>query len=997
MDPLNAIGLAGNIVQFIDFSCRLFSQTQEIFNSGAGASKDTLSLVALTEDLKDLCGKLSVTEPSNRSRGVISPTPSNIRSIATRCSAAAQELLEALERIKTTKPSSKWNSFKICLKTVWNSKMIDEMESRLNSHRSQLTLQLEMLRTEENSSILAILRDLRDRSQQVEAELNERINGMENGIFECLDQMRAELSQRKMERSSMSSMPSNMAELTAKIDVNSVSCNLIVEVEGIKTSVNILKQIRFPGLRLRYDKITDPHPASCYTVFSERIVPWLEADSHLFWISGKPGSGKSTLMKYLVKQPRTITALQHWAGTRRLVTASYFFWTNGSPLQRSQEGLLRSILYDILRKNPHLIPDALPQRWNSTCKEREEVDEEPWSPSELQETIRRLTELENSKMCFVILIDGLDEYNGRHEDLIEPIQLLATVPNIKLCIASRPWNEYEVAFGKDSTQKLYMEEVNEDDIRTYVKMKLEDHQDFQHLATGDVDVSSLSSEIVQNARGVFLWVFLVVRSLISGLKNCDRLMDLKRRLREIPPDLDGFFRHIFNSLEPVYKRQAARSFQVALAAGRPLSLLNHWFIDLEEEDPEFLLKVKKAAGGEKISGQGIFNWKQRILYHQQMRRRLNARSKGLLEVAVRAVPSARIYGELFRDEYDVDFLHRTVRDFLNTEEMQTQLSNWLRAHRPDFNSNLLLCKTVLAELSCNPWSNVGHDDPTYPELETILFKSARAYHEQLKNSGTAVNSLCDVLEDLDFIACLRFPATIWTPDTLVNLTISWGLVLCIEMVVLNRLNKLGWVEKASSGQAEMQWLKADFVRMWNSVFVENAQLEDTKIRWLHTALYKSRDRFGQLRKSPPDLEVLESLLRKGPKVSVDVEILLESLCHGTKEQNAWRQNFQTLARALTALNSHGTDLSYFTTERSLRRIATSGLWISGEIIRIFEICRQRGRLGTAFSRLLEPDEGRIGTIISRFLEPDEKVLRQLDRREVDQLLTELSSAGELHF
>jgi hypothetical protein len=128
MDPLTAIGLAGNVIQFIDFSCKLFSQTREIFISGACASKETLAVFVVTEDLKNLCGKLSVTDPQNPSEGVNSSTHGDIRFIATRCGIAAQELLGALERVKTSKPNSKWNSFKLCLKTVWNSKAIDEME-----------------------------------------------------------------------------------------------------------------------------------------------------------------------------------------------------------------------------------------------------------------------------------------------------------------------------------------------------------------------------------------------------------------------------------------------------------------------------------------------------------------------------------------------------------------------------------------------------------------------------------------------------------------------------------------------------------------------------------------------------------------------------------------------------------------------------------------------------------------------------------------------------
>ena len=41
----------------------------------------------------------------------------------------------------------------------------------------------------------------------------------------------------------------------------------------------------------------------------------------------------------------------------------------------------------------------------------------------------------------------------------------------------------------------------------------------------------LIEEIVFLARGVFLWVFLVTRSLRWGLTNADDMVDLRARLR----------------------------------------------------------------------------------------------------------------------------------------------------------------------------------------------------------------------------------------------------------------------------------------------------------------------------------------------------------------------------------------------------------------------------------------------------------------------------------
>ena len=57
----------------------------------------------------------------------------------------------------------------------------------------------------------------------------------------------------------------------------------------------------------------------------------------MFWVSGKAGSGKSTLMKYLKSDPDTESNLWAWANGPKLVTASYFFWNAGTDMQKSQE------------------------------------------------------------------------------------------------------------------------------------------------------------------------------------------------------------------------------------------------------------------------------------------------------------------------------------------------------------------------------------------------------------------------------------------------------------------------------------------------------------------------------------------------------------------------------------------------------------------------------------------------------------------------------------
>ena len=101
----------------------------------------------------------------------------------------------------------------------------------------------------------------------------------------------------------------------------------------------------------------------CGTV---RFPEWLRSGDAVFWVSGKAGSGKSTLMKYLKSDPDTDSNLWAWANGSKLVTASYFFWNAGTDMQKSQEGLLQSLLHEVLRKCPELTQIVCPTRWDWT-------------------------------------------------------------------------------------------------------------------------------------------------------------------------------------------------------------------------------------------------------------------------------------------------------------------------------------------------------------------------------------------------------------------------------------------------------------------------------------------------------------------------------------------------------------------------------------------------------------------------------------------------------
>ena len=124
----------------------------------------------------------------------------------------------------------------------------------------------------------------------------------------------------------------------------------------------------------RRPNIADASFATCNWIFEDehnrdgrhevgqRLRRWLRSDAGVFWIAGKPGSGKSTFMKYILEDPRTEDLLQEWAGDRRVIIVHHFFWVAGSQLQRSRQGVSQSLLYQLLKAEPGLVSVACERR-----------------------------------------------------------------------------------------------------------------------------------------------------------------------------------------------------------------------------------------------------------------------------------------------------------------------------------------------------------------------------------------------------------------------------------------------------------------------------------------------------------------------------------------------------------------------------------------------------------------------------------------------------------
>ena len=260
---------------------------------------------------------------------------------------------------------------------------------------------------------------------------------------------------------------------------------------------------------------------------------WLGSNEPLFWISGKAGSGKSSLMSLIQSDPRTAKALTPWANGLNVYKFSFYFWRPGTELQKSIHGLLRSLLYQLVKAKPaifDLVISANPALYNG------------WTTASLLAALRCALPAFHEDRVF-LMVDGLDEYEGQHDaGLLELLLECQHMAHVKTCLASRP--ETAILAKLKDYPSLRLQDLNAQDIETFVKGKL--------TPLGKSVTGELIDDVIGRADGVFLWAALVTKSMESGALAGDDMEILQARLESTPVELDALFEHLLSNVDKVH-------------------------------------------------------------------------------------------------------------------------------------------------------------------------------------------------------------------------------------------------------------------------------------------------------------------------------------------------------------------------------------------------------------------------------------------------------------
>ncbi|OBS25981.1 hypothetical protein FPOA_06511 [Fusarium poae] len=320
-----------------------------------------------------------------------------------------------------------------------------------------------------------------------------------------------------------------------------------------------LRSLAFEGMDSRPTEIKTETAGTCQWLLEHKeFKRWKSRDHSLLWIKGKPGSGKSTLLRYACDN---ITALQKHKTTPLVL--SFFFTGRGTELQKSQEGMFRSLLCQMQSE----LPDALKAledafKWRQAAAG--EADEAwQWPPGSLCQYLQRSLWVALSSRPVILFIDALDESGEENAKIIADefnswVQRasLGHLNPLHICFTCR---HYPVLVFRGALE-ICVETENERDISMFVDRSLSSFTE----TTG----SNVAQYISDNAAGVFLWASLVVDKVLKLERDRIGKETIEAEVRKTPPTLDEFYGELVQRMD----LDAAELIDWICFASRPLTL-----------------------------------------------------------------------------------------------------------------------------------------------------------------------------------------------------------------------------------------------------------------------------------------------------------------------------------------------------------------------------------------------------------------------------------------
>jgi hypothetical protein len=231
----------------------------------------------------------------------------------------------------------------------------------------------------------------------------------------------------------------------------------------------LLDSLRFDQIDTRQTTIKNAHAKTCKWLLKKpEYIGWLDTtilgEHHgLLWIRGKPGAGKSTLMKFSLAQARKTM--------KDKSIISFFFNARGVDMEKSTIGTYRSLLLQLLERLP-----ALQCVFNSLgLSSLSFRPDHQWGIESLKSLLEQAI-LSIGQSSVVYFIDALDECEEEQvRDMIhffEHVGELSVSAGIgfQVCFSSRHYPH--ITIRKGLSLVLEGQEGHSQDIANYLESEL---------------------------------------------------------------------------------------------------------------------------------------------------------------------------------------------------------------------------------------------------------------------------------------------------------------------------------------------------------------------------------------------------------------------------------------------------------------------------------------------------------------------------------------------
>ncbi|OAG42284.1 hypothetical protein AYO21_03452 [Fonsecaea monophora] len=374
-----------------------------------------------------------------------------------------------------------------------------------------------------------------------------------------------------------------------------------------------LETLSFSEMGVRQATIEHAQTGTCRWILEDLHYkawvncPDLDQSHGLLWIKGKPGSGKSTLMKYIASEaPRP----------RGVVRLTFFFNARGGDEERNAQGLFKTFLHQLVQESPSMTSRLLTHFRRKKAK----VGNRPvvWSPAELRDLFFETIQF-NSRTAVEIFVDALDECKEEEvRTIIAAFERCAAESmakrsrNLKICWSSRHYPHISIINGFE----IRVEKENLGDISLYVH---------HHMARSERQQSfqTLEKRIVEKSNGVFLWAVLVVHRICKLADKGLPVARIEKVIHELPSELSKLYSEIFSTLDPELAEDSANLMYLVLYAGRPL------------DTDELRIGLEFMRSTYPSSLEGFANLSEQVSYFRNF---VTGLSGGLLEVIDSGVP-----------------------------------------------------------------------------------------------------------------------------------------------------------------------------------------------------------------------------------------------------------------------------------------------------------------------------------------------------------------------